>query len=101
MCDKCYSEGKYQKKRVFPNNEINPSNIDIKNPKIKSKFHEHNLIYCRSSRNFIGYNTWICDKCDTEFNNDIWSFFCTYCDYDLFCECAKKWSKNINKKICK
>ena len=44
MCDKCYSEGKYQKKRVFPNNEINPSNIDIKNPKIKSKFHEHNLI---------------------------------------------------------
>ena len=90
MCDKCYSEGKYQKKRVFPNKEINPSNIDIKNPKIKSKFHEHNLIYCSSSRNFIGYNTWICDKRDTEFNNDIWSFFCTYCDYDLCCECAKQ-----------
>ena len=61
-----------------------------KEKKILHNIDKHNLIYCRSSRNFIGYNTWICDKCDTEFNNDIWSFFCTYCDYDLCCECAKK-----------
>ena len=90
MCDKCYSKKKYSKKKNFQDLVVKPSNDKIKDPKLKSKYHKHNLIYCRSSRNFIGYNTWICDNCDKEFSNDIWSFICTFCDFDLCCECAKK-----------
>ena len=90
MCDKCYSKRNYSKKKIFKDLVVKPSNVEIKEPKLKSKYHKHNLIYCRSSRNFIGYNTWICDNCDKEFSNDIWSFICTFCDFDLCCECAKK-----------
>ena len=87
MCDNCHSKGEYTKKKIFPKG-IKPSNPNIINPIIKSKHHEHNLIYCRSSRSIIGYNTWICDICDKEYKNDIWSFYCTQCDFDLCSICA-------------
>ena len=90
MCDKCYSKRNYSKKKIFKDLVVKPSNAEIKEPKLKSKYHKHNLIYCRSSRNFIGYNTWICDNCEKEFTNENWSFICTHCDFDLCCECAKK-----------
>ena len=90
MCDKCYSKRNYSKKKIFKDLVVKPSNVEIKEPKLKSKYHKHNLIYCRSSRNFIGYNTWICDNCEKEFTNENWSFICTHCDFDLCCECAKK-----------
>ena len=87
MCDKCHTKGKYIKKKIFPEG-ITPSNIDIKNPILKYNNHEHPLIYCRSSRSVIRYNTWICDICDCKYKNDIWSFYCTQCDYDLCTKCA-------------
>ena len=89
MCDVCHAKQNYPKKRIFQELDIKPSNNEIKEPKLKIKYHEHNLTYCRSSRNFIGYNTWICDKCGKEFENNIWSFVCTFCDYDLCDKCAK------------
>ena len=87
MCDKCHTKGEYIKKKIFPEG-ITPSNIDIKNPILKFNNHEHPLIYCRSSRSVIRYNTWICDICDCKYKNDIWSFYCTQCDYDLCTKCA-------------
>jgi len=87
MCDKCHTKGEYIKKKIFPEG-ITPSNIDIKNPILKYNNHEHPLIYCRSSRSVIRYNTWICDICDGKYKNDIWSFYCTQCDYDLCSKCA-------------
>ena len=87
MCDKCHTKGEYIKKKIFPEG-ITPSNIDIKNPILKYNNHEHPLIYCRSSRSVIRYNTWICDICDCKYKNGIWSFYCTQCDYDLCTKCA-------------
>ena len=87
MCDKCHTKGEYIKKKIFPEG-ITPSNIDIKNPILKYNNHEHPLIYCRSSRSVIRYNTWICDICECKYKNDIWSFYCTQCDYDLCSKCA-------------
>ena len=89
MCDKCHSKGNYIKKKSFPDNlKLNPSNKNIINPVLKTEYHNHNLYYCRSSRSVIGYSTWICDICKTKFKNDIWSFYCTQCDYDLCSKCA-------------
>ena len=87
MCDNCHSKGRYIKKKSFPDN-ITPSNINITNPIIETEYHFHNLFYCRSSRSVIGYNTWTCDTCKIRFENDIWSFYCTQCDFDLCARCA-------------
>ena len=87
MCDKCHTKGEYIKKKIFPEG-ITPANIDSKNPILKYINHEHPLIYCRSSRSVIRYNTWICDICECKYKNDIWSFYCTQCDYDLCTKCA-------------
>ena len=89
MCDECHSKGNYIKKKSFPDNlKLNPSDKNILNPVLKTEYHNHNLYYCRSSRSVIGYSTWICDICKTKFKNDIWSFYCTQCDYDLCSKCA-------------
>ena len=82
MCKKSHTKKKYKRNKEFQNG-IKPSNPDIKNPIIKSKYHNHNLVYCRSSR----YG-WRCDVCQTEFANEIWSFYCTKCDFDLCSKCA-------------
>jgi hypothetical protein len=54
-------------------------------------FHEHNLIYCRTSRSKERETKWTCDRCNKSYGNKIWSFFCTYCDYDLCLKCSKKY----------
>jgi phage tail tube protein FII len=87
MCNECHAKKKYTKKKAFQDG-IKPSNPDITNPIINTKFHNHNLVYCRSSRSVIGYNGWICDVCKSKFDNEIWSFYCTECDFDLCCKCG-------------
>ena len=87
MCDICHSKGNYTKKKLFPGG-IKPSNTDIKNPILKSNYHEHNLIYCCNSRSAVGYTSWCCDVCQLDYDNDIWSFYCTQCDFDLCSKCA-------------
>ena len=39
--------------------------------------HEHPLIYCRTSRRKDEENTWVCELCFKEYENKIWSFYCT------------------------
>ena len=87
LCKKCHSERNLPNPKEFKE-EIKPSNSYIKNPILTTRFHEHNLIFCRSSRNSDFYNNWYCDVCQSSFNNEIWSFYCTYCDFDLCCNCA-------------
>ena len=53
--------------------------------------HEHKLIYCRTSRTNNSETTWICDLCFRNYENKIWSFYCTNCDYDICLSCAKKY----------
>ena len=87
MCDECHSKGNYTKKKVFPDG-VTPSNTSVNIKFFKTDYHNHRLVYCRSSRAVIGYNGWICDNCRDNFENDIWSFFCTNCDFDICCSCA-------------
>jgi hypothetical protein len=87
MCDKCHLKGNYTKKKVFPDG-VKPSNECVKEKFINTAYHEHRLVYCRSSRSVIGYNGWICDNCRDNFDNEVWSFFCTSCDFDLCCSCV-------------
>lgn len=87
MCEECHSKGEYVKKKVFPDG-ITPSNTSVNKNFFLTDYHEHQLVYCRSSRSVIGYNGWICDNCRDNFENEIWSFLCTNCDFDLCCSCA-------------
>jgi len=60
------------------------------------QFHEHKLIYCRTSRYDDKITNWTCQICDKGFGNENWSFFCTNCNYDICLSCAKKQYKNID-----
>jgi hypothetical protein len=85
MCDECLESKDYYKMKPFPDN-ITPSNKNVKDNKKKSKHHEHQLVYCRTKRTCLSCG-WICDVCKENFKNDIWSFYCTICDFDQCCEC--------------
>ena len=61
--------------------------------KYKFPNHEHELLFCRSSRFNHELNYWNCDLCRRLFTNRVWSFYCTFCDYDMCIICAKN-------KIC-
>ena len=87
LCDSCRAEGNYSKKKEFPEN-IQDSEIKLNYKFLPPKNHEHRLVYCRTSRKLFESNRWFCNNCQKEFNNDIWSFYCTLCDYDLCIDCA-------------
>lgn len=53
--------------------------------------HEHKMIYCRTSRDKNRDTTWICNLCFKTYQNKIWSFYCTNCDYDICLFCSKKY----------
>jgi hypothetical protein len=57
----------------------------------KFPFHEHPLIYCRTSRFEDKQTAWCCDICDKGYSDKIWSFYCTVCDYDLCLKCSKRY----------
>ena len=88
MCNKCRKEKEYYKLGNIPDKVV-PSNKTIKKQFIKTKGHEHRLAYCRTKRTAC-HGGWRCDKCRGEYTNKVWTFYCTNCDYDLCCKCAKK-----------
>ena len=57
--------------------------------KYKFPNHKHDLLFCRSSRHNNKLNFWNCDICKRAFYNQVWSFYCTFCDYDMCLSCAK------------
>ena len=87
MCDNCRAMGFYDKKREFPKN-IPPPGVNFNKKFLKSSHHEDNLVFCRTSRKVIGNTYWLCNECKKVYNDDIWSFYCTKCDYDLCNNCA-------------
>ena len=84
LCDKCIGEEK-----LYPLKQYCHEQTKLKS--FKFPFHEHKLIYCRTSRHKDKLTPWTCDICDTTHSDKIWSFYCTYCDYDLCLNCSKKY----------
>ena len=66
---------------------INPA--PIKFNKYKFQVHQHNMIFCRSSRFEFELNLWCCNLCGRLYSNQTWSFYCTVCDYDICIMCSK------------
>ena len=87
MCEDCHYKKKYFMKKSFPKG-TKASNPSVNIHYLNTDYHPHRLVYCRSSRIFLGYNSWFCDNCRERFNNRVWSFYCTKCDYDLCCDCC-------------
>ncbi len=87
MCEDCHYKKKYYMKKSFPEG-TKPSNPSVNIHCLNTDYHPHRLVYCRTSRRFLGYNSWNCDNCRESFNNRVWSFYCTKCDFDLCCDCC-------------
>ena len=90
MCENCvivlYSKNNFLKKSLPK--EATPSNKSVNIQFYNSDYHNHRLVFCRSSRNFNYYSQWICNNCGEQYDNDQWSFYCTVCDFDLCCDCC-------------
>jgi len=87
LCEKCHAIRNYPKKKVF-SDEIDDSNISIEKKFLKTVYHKHYLVYSRTSRDSDELKQWYCNNCQETFENNIWSFYCTKCDYDLCKKCA-------------
>lgn len=53
--------------------------------------HNHSMIYCRTSRNNNCETSWSCNLCKNHYSDKIWSFYCTFCDYDICLSCSRKY----------
>ena len=56
--------------------------------------HDHPLIFCLVNERNLNIKSWICNKCKSEFNSSIPSFYCTFCCYDLCESCVGKYQLN-------
>ena len=87
LCEKCHEKNKYFMKKSFPE-ETTPSNSQIKEPFLTTDYHEHKLVFCRSSKKFDFFNDWNCSNCLEKNDNNIWLFYCTLCDFNLCLKCC-------------
>ena len=87
MCNYCRKSKQYYKIGNIPLSAL-PSNNTINNLFIYPSGHEHRLAYCMTKRSSY-YLGWFCNKCREKFNGNVWTFYCTKCDYDLCSNCAK------------
>ena len=85
MCDKCRAIDEYVQPSPFTQKTDN-YNKNIKEKYKEIKEHPHKLVYCLTSRSLVFYG-WICKNCNRFFESDIWSFYCTNCNFDLCTEC--------------
>jgi hypothetical protein len=88
MCNECRKNKNYYKIGNIPKN-VKPDNKKVRAQFIQHKGHEHRLAYCRTKRT-AGHGGWYCNICRSDNSNKVWTFYCTSCDYDLCCKCAKK-----------
>ena len=87
MCEKCHEKNKYFIKKSFPQG-TKPSNSNITEPFLNTDYHEHKLVFCRASKKFEFFNGWNCNNCMEGYDNDIWLYFCSLCDYNLCLRCC-------------
>lgn len=83
ICTKCIENNS-----KYPLTDFTHKQISLK--KYNFSCHNHPLLYCRSSRHSNNLNFWNCNACKLTFTNRIWSFYCTYCDFDYCLICARK-----------
>ena len=87
ICENCHYKKNYVIKKSFPKNTC-PSNTSVESNYLNTDLHEHPLIYCRSSKKLGCLNDWNCSNCCGKYHNNIWSFYCTLCDYHLCLYCC-------------
>ena len=87
ICENCHYNRNYIMKKSFPKDTF-PSNLSVKDNYLNTDLHEHPLIYCRISKNLAFFNDWNCSNCFGNYNNNIWSFYCTVCNYHLCLSCC-------------
>ena len=84
ICNKCIGR---QKKYPLKQSSHEQTKLKL----INFPFHQHKLIYCRTSRFEDKLSNWNCDLCEKTYSNKIWSFYCTICDYDVCLKCSKNY----------
>ena len=52
------------------------------------------MIYYRTSRSNYKETNWNCDICERNYNDKIWCFYCTICDFDMCLSCSRKYLPN-------
>ena len=87
MCEKCHEKKKYFMKKSFPQG-TKPSNTQIKEQFLNTDYHQHRLVFCRASKKFDFFTGYKCNNCLESYDNDIWLFYCTLCDYNLCLKCC-------------
>ena len=87
ICEDCIDQNSNTLKKSLNKQKLSNSHVNMAQKFFQTDYHEHRLIYCRSSRASLSLNGWICDNCRAEFKNNVWSFYCTLCDYDLCSSC--------------
>ena len=70
----------------------NKNIISLINAPIQIFIHEHPLIYCYT-KNRCGTG-WTCNKCLINYSYQTYSFYCTFCDYDLCENCLGQFQLN-------
>ena len=90
MCHQCRKLKNYERRKTIKqdNHEYKEKYFD---KYFNKDLHEHQLLYCITSRYYLTNTTWNCNKCKKKDTN--WSFYCTLCDYDLCFDCFKKFNK--------
>ena len=90
-CEKADFKKSYfnlKKKYELLKKELNKKDDEVKELKssyfIKSSAHKHPIEVLRR----FG-NKWFCDECNKFFEEDIPSYHCTLCDFDICYDCAK------------
>ena len=95
--DKIVKESKIN---FFHEDEKDIDNIEELNKKLipdfnfLSKHHKHKLGFVTTSR-----EGWKCNLCKTALSNQVKSYYCTLCDYDLCQDCILKEKKQKGEKV--
>ena len=91
LCQKCLGMNRLNQIKKYHNNLSSFNNI--KNDKktsfdwqIKFSKHNHLLSSIKRENNF----TWICKDCKKEYNEKVYSYYCSLCDFDICQECFDK-----------
>ena len=87
LCDFNICKNCIENNSKYPLNSYEHKQLYLK--KYKFPCHQHELLFCHSSRFSHELNLWNCDLCRRLFSNRSWSFYCTFCDFDLCIFCAK------------
>ena len=86
ICTFCKEDDNYNHPPEF--NRLKPPELNVKQKFIENNLHEHKLVYL--SRRADNCSSWKCNICQEDYSYEIWSFYCTECDFDICANCIKK-----------